>query len=249
MQPPILPPDQRIATVTTRILADYGFSLSKTHSILDFGCGSGRHVLEFRGTGFNAFGYDTANSVNPVPSAELPFFRFSNDDRRPRIPWNDAAFDLVYSASVFEHVVDYDSTLSEISRVLKPGGVSLNYFPSRYRPIEPHMCVPFAGVFQRHKYFLFWAALGIRNRFQRGKPWREVARLNFDYSRSCLCYFRKDKIAAVAQRQFSRVDFVEDSYLRHAPGRSRYLYPIVQLLPGLKHVYSALHTRVLLLRK
>lgn len=231
------------------ILADHGFSLSKNHAILDFGCGSGRHVFEFRDAGFNAFGYDKTNCLTLRDPAASSFFRFSQDEAGYRIPYDDSTFDLVYSTSAFEHVVDYDSAFFEISRVLKPGGASLHYFPSRYRPVEPHIFVPFGGMFKSYNYFLFWAALGIRNNFQRGKRCREVAKLNLEYSKSGLCYLRKAEIAVLAWRYFKSVAFVEDSYLKHCPGRSRYLYPLVWVFPGFKYLYAALHTRVLLLKK
>lgn len=249
MQVAQLSPDQNIVTVTRNILTDQAFALSYDHTILDFGCGSGRHVFEFRDAGFIAFGYDTANSLILREPAEIACFRFSPDEGNSRIPFNDNTFDLVYSTSVFEHVMDYDAALSEISRVLRPGGASLHYFPSRYRPIEPHTFVPFAGIFQSYRYFLLWAALGIRNSFQRGKPFREVARLNLEYAKTALCYLQKAKILALARPYFNVVKFVEEIYLKHAPGRSRYLCPLVKVFPAFQYLYAAFHTRVLLLRK
>jgi hypothetical protein len=51
-----------------------------------------------------------------------------------------------FSNQVFEHVMDYPTTLREIHRVLTPGGAFLHIFPSRYKFIEPHMLVPLGGV-------------------------------------------------------------------------------------------------------
>jgi SAM-dependent methyltransferase len=241
--------DQRIVRMTRNILEDHGFSLSNRHTILDFGCGSGRHVYEFRDGGFTAFGFDEGQYLVLRDPADLSFFRFSEGGRNYRVPYEDSTFDLVYSTSVLEHVLDFDAVLSEIGRVLKPDGVSLNYFPSRCRPIEPHIFVPFAGVFQNYYYFLFWAALGIRNSFQRGKGCREVATRNLEYSKTGIRYLRKGEIAASAHRYFKQVHFVEDSYMKHCPGRSGSLYPLAKVLPGFKYLYAALHTRALLLRK
>src|SRR5262249_48133121 len=39
------------------------------------------------------------------------------------IPFDDEFFDIVHANSVIEHVADLDAALSEIFRVLKPGGV------------------------------------------------------------------------------------------------------------------------------
>ena len=48
----------------------------------------------------------------PVSSAQLPF--------------EDAAFDVVYSVAALEHVDDPAGTVAEIHRVLKPGGVAIH---------------------------------------------------------------------------------------------------------------------------
>jgi len=40
-----------------------------------------------------------------------------------QMPLEDCSQDVVYCISVLEHIVDYPTTLAEISRILKPGGV------------------------------------------------------------------------------------------------------------------------------
>ena len=44
----------------------------------------------------------------------------------------DGEFDLVVSNDVFEHLPDLDRALSELARVLRPGGVMLATFPMNY---------------------------------------------------------------------------------------------------------------------
>jgi len=244
-----LAPDQRIVPVTQAILSEHGFSLASDHAVLDFGCGEGRHVYEFRDAGFQAFGYDRENCLRLRDQADAELFRFPEQAAVARIPYGACTFDLVISTAVLEHVLDYENAFSETHRVLKPGGCSLHYFPSRYRPIEAHTFVPFGGIWQREAYFLFWAFLGVRNTFQRGVNFREVASRNAEYAKRGVCYLRKAGIVEVAHRHFTTVRFVEDSYLRHCPGPSHHLYPLVRAIPPLKHLYAALHTRVLLLRK
>ena len=145
--------------------------------------------------------------------------------------------------------MDYEAAFREISRVLRPGGSSLNVFPARWRPIEPHMFVPFAGRVQYRPWFLLWAKMGIRNQFQQGKSAEDVANLNFEYSRNGINYPTKREIVAVASPLFRSVEFVEASYIRHAPGRTRHLSPILRVFPQVAGFYRAWLTRVLLLRK
>jgi SAM-dependent methyltransferase len=61
------------------------------------------------------------------------------------LPFDAGSFDVVVSNHVIEHVGDNDAQLahlSEISRVLAPGGICYLATPSRWAPIEPHYKVP-----------------------------------------------------------------------------------------------------------
>ncbi|MFN8499387.1 MAG: methyltransferase domain-containing protein [Anaerolineae bacterium] len=49
-----------------------------------------------------------------------------------RMPFKDGAFNTVVSNCVIEHIPDNDATLSEISRVLKPGGSFATTLPSEH---------------------------------------------------------------------------------------------------------------------
>ena len=244
-----LAPDQQVVDLTVAILRDRGIRLEPSDKILDFGCGGGRHVYEFRDRGFNAHGVDNGAYAQPRRPEDASLFRSAERTPTYRLPYDDGEFSFVHSTSVFEHVMDYESAFREISRVLQPGGSSLHVFPARWRPIEPHMYVPFAGRFQHRSWFLLWALLGIRNEFQQGKTAAEVADLNVAYSRNGINYPTKREIIDVAARFFADAEFVEASYIRHASGRTRRLNPILRLVPQVAGLYRAWLTRVLLLHK
>jgi SAM-dependent methyltransferase len=244
-----LPPSQRVVAVNASVLAERGIRLAPGSLVLDFGCGSGRHVYEYRDAGYLAFGFDVVNAASLRSPEDCAFFRVSEKAEDPRLPFDDATFDLVYSTSVLEHVSDHRAALSEMARVLKPGGVSLHHFPSPYRPIEPHTRVPLAGRVRRRAWFSLWAYAGVRNVHQGGMNAREVTDWNVDFVRSGLCYPSREEIRAIARRYFAEVAFVEDSYIRNAPGGSRRLRPFLTAFPLVKELYSALHTRFLFLRK
>jgi SAM-dependent methyltransferase len=150
------------------ILRDLDVPVTESCRILDFGCGEGHTVAGYRALGYNAFGCD----VIPVLGEHLCTMRGG------LIPFPDNMFDVVVSEQVFEHVMDYDKAVSEIHRVLKPGGVAIHDFPSRWRPIEPHVWVPLACFIRSRPWLGFWALCGIRNSFQRGSSWRDVAHRN-----------------------------------------------------------------------
>jgi hypothetical protein len=115
---------------------------------------------------------------------------------------------------VFEHVMDYDQALAEIARVLKPGGLSVHVFPSRWKPIETHAFVPFASVCRSSWWLYLWALAGIRNEFQGGLSARETARENARFLREETNYLTQRQIRAVAGRHFDGCRFAEEAQFR-----------------------------------
>jgi len=237
------------------MLAAAGVYLAPHSRVLDFGCGSGMTVYQYRDCGFDAYGFDIANFVELRQPQDISLFRFAlastsreiADYRLPRadyrIGFDDATFDFIFSNSVFEHVQDHELALREIARILRPGGLSIHVFPARYSLIEPHMFVPLGGVIRSWQWYRLWAGLGVRNRFQRGMAAAEVARANLRYSQTGINYPQIKKLFADARRFFTTVDLVPQLWttgsLRH---------PIVRI-PTVGWLYSRLNTVVLWLEK
>ncbi|MCE2510418.1 MAG: class I SAM-dependent methyltransferase [Alphaproteobacteria bacterium] len=248
--PEAIPPSQRVVELQERILAENGFPLTRESVILDFGCGSGRHVYEHLDLGYkNVFGYDVRNYVDLRKPEDIERFRFDEKDRITRIPFPDDTFDFVFSTSVFEHVLDPEIAFREIYRVLKPGGVSIHDFPAKWRPIEPHIYVPFGAAFQSYGYYLFWALLGVRNEYQKGKSARDVARNNCEYAKVGLNYPNGRTIDRMLGACFDTFSYQERIYTKHGPGRSATLYPLLKAFPFLVFLFRLLHTRIVLLTK
>lgn len=59
-----------------------------------------------------------------------------------RLPYPDSSFDIVTCLDVLEHVADAGAVLSEIHRVLVPGGVALTTVPNRRAFRDPHYHLP-----------------------------------------------------------------------------------------------------------
>ncbi len=119
---------KRVARELETILADAGRPIGSFDSIWDFGAGSGRVLTQL----------DVADSaelqatdVDDEACAWLADahsrVRATAGDPLPPTPFPDAAFDLVYSISVFTHIspTSQDLWLSEIARVLRPGGMAV----------------------------------------------------------------------------------------------------------------------------
>jgi len=216
--------------VCLNVFKDLGAPIAPDHTILDFGCGEGRMIYHFRKLGYQAFGMDIAH---PLSDAHLRMTR--ERLRKPRenvirvdasgkIPFPDNHFDVVISWEAMDHVQDYELALSEIRRVLKPGGKSFLYFPSRYRILEPHVSVPFATVFQSFRYLLFWAEVGIRRQSQLTLTAEETARENFEFLKRSTNYLRKKDLIDLVLSSFGNIRFVEETLWKYNGGKTGFIY-------------------------
>ena len=98
---------------------------SRGDKLLDWGCGYGQMSYLLRNRGFEVVSY-TIESREPSPSNF--FLREQTIDvvygEDPVwLPFEDESFDVVLSCGVLEHVEDESSSLLEIRRILRPGGL------------------------------------------------------------------------------------------------------------------------------
>jgi ubiquinone/menaquinone biosynthesis C-methylase UbiE len=228
------------AGMLLRMFERLGATPSPGARLLDFGCGAGERVEAFRRNGFDAVGCDLA-LPDDAPDTLRPIARDPY-----RLPYDDASFDRVYSITVFEHVMNYDLALAEIRRVLKPGGISVHVFPSRWKPIETHTYVPLASRFQSYGWLYLWAALGIRNEFQRGQSARETAAANAHFLRTETNYLTKRSLREQVLRHFAQCEFVEEAAFR--PERYEFFRTRPRLLSAYRAWSSATNVRVLVSR-
>lgn len=133
-----------------------------------------------------------------------------------RIPFDDCSFDAVVSNQVMEHVQNKIEVFAEIDRVLKPGGVAVHVFPSRWSPLEHHILVPFASWMSPVPFWWLrlWAALGVRNKFQRGMSARAVAEKNVAFCANGICYWSRGRY----ERLSREVTWQSAFYIDHAGG-------------------------------
>jgi SAM-dependent methyltransferase len=245
------PPGQRVVSVFEDIARNAGFDLRRDSRILDFGAGAGRHVAEFQEAGYRrTLGVDQMFESHEQGRVEQEFLR-RVEPPDYILPFDDASFDFVFSTVVMEHVLDSRGALREIARVLRPGGLSAHVFPARWRPVEPHILVPFGGRFQGYWTMRLWAALGVRNSFQRGWSARRVALENVQYSKTGLSYPSVREWEMWARPLFRRVEWDEAGFIRATRGVSRVsrLFAPLLGLPGAERTFRGLHTRVLVLER
>jgi SAM-dependent methyltransferase len=234
------------ADVFVNILRDVGVPVDGRTRILDLGCGAGHLVKAARDKGLDFFGAgvdmrDAHNASDPALVDRGILRPIPMDPYR--LPFDDASFDVVISDMVFEHVMDYPTTLREIQRVLKPGGAFLHLFAPRYSLTEPHIHVPLATMTHARWWLKIWALLGVRNEFQRKLSAAETVEANVKFLTSRTNYLSKRKLRRLFAQYYTDVHFVEDKFLKNS-ARGRRIYPLVRALPFLKTFYSAAYNRV-----
>ena len=115
--------------------------------VLDMGCGGGRHAFEAwrRGASVVALDHSEAElkEVRAVLGAMLDAREVPEAEQRVgiggavngdalRLPFPDASFDVIIASEVLEHLWDDERAISELVRVLKPGGRMAVTVPTRW---------------------------------------------------------------------------------------------------------------------
>lgn len=126
-----------------RTLREFVGSLGHAERVLDLGCGDGRLTAELDATELTAA--DVSRVALERARGRLPGARVVELDPDAPLPFEDGSFDLVLCAETIEHVRDVQLLLSELRRVLRPGGVLVATTPAnlplgrRPDPLSPHL--------------------------------------------------------------------------------------------------------------
>ena len=115
--------------------------------LLEVGSGNGGLLHELRSQGYDVQGVEInaeAIAHSREQYGELPLFKVDSH----KLPFPDGVFDVVMSFDVFEHIPDSDAHLTEVDRVLKPGG--------RYVFVTPNKWLNSVFETIRHRSFTRW---------------------------------------------------------------------------------------------
>jgi len=133
---------------------DYVQDLVRGREVLDFGCGSGYGTERIANCCKRIIGIDiSADAIDyargKFQADNLQFATIAPVEEQP-LPFADQSFDVVLSFQVIEHVPDVGRYLSEIGRVLRPGGIFVVATPDRSSRLLP-MQKPW-NMFHLHEY-------------------------------------------------------------------------------------------------
>ncbi len=109
--------------------------------VLDIGSGVGTHAFTAAARCRSAVGieYDPVNLKIATELAKkngLPNVRFLDGNVEQRLPFQDGSFDVVLLLDVLEHLNKRDAALTEMNRVLRPGGRLMVTIPNRVTPLK-----------------------------------------------------------------------------------------------------------------
>ena len=139
-------------------------------SVLDIGCGTGRHLVYMSKHGFRTVGLDNSPTALKLARDWLQKERLQADlllsDMRQPLPFRDDSFDVVLSTQVIHHarLATVLDTAKEIERVVCPEGMIAISVPTRKavaedaidsEEIEPNTFVPLSGSEKGLPHHLF----------------------------------------------------------------------------------------------
>lgn len=99
--------------------------------ILEIGCGIGSVVYELDRQGFEVIGTDISSEAITYGLEKYGDIRIEVQAAE-ELQFDDGIFDFVLSFDLFEHIARTERHVSEVSRVLRPGGYYLFQTPNKY---------------------------------------------------------------------------------------------------------------------
>jgi ubiquinone/menaquinone biosynthesis C-methylase UbiE len=134
------------------------FTRHRGKRLLEVGVGAGTDHLQWARAGTKCFGVDLTDAAITTTRERLALYGLTSTLQRVDaeiLPFPDASFDVVYSWGVIHHSNQPKAIISEIRRVLRPGGVFIGMLYGRYSPLV--------------------AKLWLRHALGKGRPWRSFA--------------------------------------------------------------------------
>lgn len=117
--------------------------------VLSSGCGSAGDLFAFMEAGASkAYGIEVSDGLADLARKRFLGTRFEDFVQidvydGSVLPYNNDSFDIILSMHVIEHTQNPPLYLTELFRVLRPGGVIFLDVPNRYYKMEQHTLLPY----------------------------------------------------------------------------------------------------------
>ena len=110
-------------------------SLSDGQRVLEVGCGQGHLTRRLADRGIDITGVDANPKASEIAGTDRVRYMKGED-----LEFDDESFDVVLSVHALEHIPPLDQAISEMARVLKPGGSALHIYPAE--PVMGLFAIP-----------------------------------------------------------------------------------------------------------
>ncbi len=191
------------------------FDRGAGRDVLEVGVGAGTDHVQWARAGARLSGIDLTQEGVDLATERLQLEGLESDLRvadAENLPFPDASFDIVYSYGVLHHSPNTPRCISEVRRVLRPGGTAL------------------IMVYNLHS----WAAfnLWVLHCAGRGRPFRSPRQAIFDHMESpgTKAYTRREVLDLMSGFEDVSVESaLQGGDLLHMPRSSRYAHPFFKL--------------------
>ena len=109
----------------------------KGKKVLDVGCGAGEAAVYFAKQGAISTATDISSGMLRVVEQTAKYHNVDVEtvqSSAERLPFEDNTFDVVYAGNLLHHV-DLETTIIDMKRILKPGGVLVSWDPLAHNPL------------------------------------------------------------------------------------------------------------------
>jgi ubiquinone/menaquinone biosynthesis C-methylase UbiE len=182
----------------------------KDKTMLEYGCGFGRNLIDFCNKGANYTGIDISNlrisNANEIiRTKNLISSARAIKMNAEKLEFPDASFDIVYGEAIIHHL-DIDLAMQEIKRVLKPDGFALFLEPrgdnpvvNKFRNRTPHL-----RTIDEHPL--------VKSDFEIMEKYAYLEVENFYFLSLCSFIFRKfiksETLFRISKTIYDKVDYV-----------------------------------------
>jgi 2-polyprenyl-6-hydroxyphenyl methylase/3-demethylubiquinone-9 3-methyltransferase len=120
--------------------------IGRDFKVLDVGCGMGVQASIWAADGYCVTGVDIDQSLlqigkNRAEEKQLNIHWVQAS--AIKLPFADECFDICLSIELLEHIADWQTSLSELNRVVKPGGLVLLTTTNKICPFQNEFNLPF----------------------------------------------------------------------------------------------------------
>lgn len=206
--------------------------------MLDVGCGQGLFTEFMTEHGVEGAGVDIDPSLVGTAKTRIEDrglkARFLVG-RVEQLPYADGTFDICVANSILEHAADWEATLREVTRVLRPGGLLVFYTTNRLHPFQQEV---------NHFPFYPWLPARLKTVVLAAIMKHRPSMVNYT-DLPAIHWFTYEEVKRFLSRLgyvvSTRLDLVEETDLRGWKASARPVLRLlreVRLLRGLYYLYS-----------